>query len=541
MYVSHIPISFRILDSPPLVEVKPLKKQTDTISLLPVEQLLRRLLLDCRDSLPLAKDASRLELRFTGGWVRDKLLGIQSHDIDVGLSTMTGMQFGLALQRFVSEQGAKYEDEAKDLGVVSSLKGLHQIAANPEKSKHLETVTTRIFGLDIDLVNLRKETYTEDSRNPQMEFGTPEEDALRRDACVNALFYNLDTESVEDFTKRGLDDLAAGIIRTPLEPYQTFMDDPLRVLRLIRFASRLGYEIDEQARISMEDSRIHAALNAKISRERVGVEVGKMVNGENPLMAFQLIFHCNLWPTVFLDPTGKTINSIQARILETSNGVPWPPTWPHAYQVLHALLADTSPLAQTLTQLDGEPESLWLMAAYAPLRELGTEEAVRNAREGIKATNKISKLLEKAILHGQEIQSLVRQVNESEKGSEDIPRSTIGMAIKGWGPSWRTQLLYSLLADVVMQQSAQGFFSVELERYAKFVEAVSRRGLNDAAEVKPLLKGDEIQKMFDFKKSGPWMKEALDSVIKWQFDHENGTKEEATHWLLENKETLGIS
>src|SRR5205823_5119318 len=85
----------------------------------------------------------------------------------------------------------------------ANFSGLAEIKANPEKSKHLDTVTTRILGLDIDLVNLRRETYTEESRNPQMEFGTPEEDALRRDATVNAMFYNIETQQIEDFTGRG--------------------------------------------------------------------------------------------------------------------------------------------------------------------------------------------------------------------------------------------------------------------------------------------------------------------------------------------------
>ena len=72
------------------------------------------------------------------------------------------------------EKAASYEEEARQLQLKAPLGSLHQIAANPEKSKHLETVTTRMFGFDVDLVNLRKEVYAEDSRNPQMEFGTPE-------------------------------------------------------------------------------------------------------------------------------------------------------------------------------------------------------------------------------------------------------------------------------------------------------------------------------------------------------------------------------
>jgi tRNA nucleotidyltransferase/poly(A) polymerase len=86
---------------------------------------------------------------------------------------------------------------------------------------------------------------------------------------------------VEDFVG-GLGDLREGLIRTPLEPLQTFLDDPLRVLRLVRFASRLGFRIDEQAQEVMGDERVLGNLRVKISRERIGVELEKMMRGGLP-------------------------------------------------------------------------------------------------------------------------------------------------------------------------------------------------------------------------------------------------------------------
>ena len=117
------------------------------------------------------------------------------------------------------------------------------IKANSEKSKHLETATIKVDGQEIDLVNLRSEKYAEDSRVPTIEMGTPEEDALRRDLTFNSLFYNINEAKVEDFTGKGIDDLREGICRTPLPPVQTFLDDPLRVLRAIRFANRFEFEV----------------------------------------------------------------------------------------------------------------------------------------------------------------------------------------------------------------------------------------------------------------------------------------------------------
>lgn len=262
-----------------------------TIELTPIEDTIRTLLLDVAQYINEKKgndeessedDRSETILRFTGGWVRDKLLGVGSNDIDVGISNMTGYQFGLALKEYLDfpERLEKYKQSLPDGNMHNAIVSLHKIEANPEKSKHLETVTTKIFGLDIDLVNLRKETYTDDSRNPQMEFGTAHEDALRRDATINALFYNLNKSLLEDFTERGLQDLEHHVIRCPLEPYQTFKDDPLRVLRLIRFASRLGYQIESETQAAMQIEDIGDALKLKISKERVGTELEKMLRGK---------------------------------------------------------------------------------------------------------------------------------------------------------------------------------------------------------------------------------------------------------------------
>ena len=241
------------------------------IQLDPRERRLRNLLVDVAQSID---GPEPVVLRWAGGWVRDKLLGTETHDIATAINAMTGFPFAQKLAHFAAgpDRAARHALAPADIG------RLHLVAANPEKSKHLETATVRVFGLEVDFVNLRREEYAADSRNPAVEFGTAEEDARRRDATVNALFYNLHTGEVEDLTG-GLADLERRVMRTPMEPLQTFTDDPLRVLRLVRFASRLGFRIDEAAEGVMADERVLGALRVKISRERVGVEVEKMLKG----------------------------------------------------------------------------------------------------------------------------------------------------------------------------------------------------------------------------------------------------------------------
>ena len=243
------------------------------INLTDQESRLRQLLLDVSAFIGTLNGYKKPELRFTGGWVRDKLLGSTSVDIDIGIDTMTGFEFGNLMKDYLAQPESKAKYDKRVLG------SLAKIEANPERSKHLQTVTTRILGFDIDLVNLRKEKYAEDSRNPVMQPGTPEEDALRRDATVNALFYNLSSCKVEDLTGRGLADMERKVIKAPLTPLQTFKDDPLRVLRAIRFASRLGYDIAAEDQLAMSNQEIKDALRRKISRERVGVEITKMLKG----------------------------------------------------------------------------------------------------------------------------------------------------------------------------------------------------------------------------------------------------------------------
>ncbi|KAG9237210.1 putative poly(A) polymerase [Amylocarpus encephaloides] len=515
------------------VQVKPMARQNKTISLLPAEQLLRQLLLDCRDDMQHRRSDSPspnsdLEIWITEGWVRDKLLGIQTSDIDIALSTMTGVDFGKLLGDFFYRNDATYRQQATKIGVPFHLlfTDFKKTTCNPGMSKKLETAIGKVFGLDIDLVNLRTEVYTDNSRNPQMKFGTAREDAFRRDATVNSLFYDLDKQQVEDFTRKGLNDMAVGIMRTPLKPYQTFIDDPLRVLRIIRFASKLGYAIDEEAKQSMKDKRIQKALNEKVSRERIGIEVIKMMNDRNPSLAFKLIYEADLYSTVFLGPT-VTDQALTNFLPHQNSDHPWPTTWPHAYQVLTALLDHTTSvgkaLGKELVQSEEKSENLWTTAAYAPIASLRCrnrklKQVVKDVTEAIRATKKVTQLVEDSIKHMGGIQSAIDLVT-APNGST-IPRSIVCMVIKSWGTTWKLQVLYSLLAEVVYEASEDFFFAIQLRRYSTFMDFIFRQNLQDSPLVKPILNGNDIKELFKLDKTGAVIKTILDGLLTWQFDHE---------------------
>ncbi|KAI1176700.1 hypothetical protein F4777DRAFT_587777 [Nemania sp. FL0916] len=517
---------------------------TTTIDLTTREAQLKDLLLDAAGYVNSSQStAEPVVLRWAGGWVRDKLLGIESHDIDTAVNIMTGEAFAEKICEICEKPDIVEKHKITDTDVGN----LHKIAKNPDKSKHLETTTIKLFGFDVDFVNLRKETYTEDSRNPEMEFGTAEEDALRRDATVNALFYNLNTGKVEDFTS-GLSDMKAKLIRTPLEPFQTFMDDPLRVLRLVRFASRLGFTIDSAAEKVMGNAKVLDALKLKISRERVGVEIEKMLKGigKDPRRALQYINDLGLYHTIFTDPR------------KPATELPAMSQWPGAYECLEHLLQHRKlgSISDILIQTDEAPHYAWVLAALTPWE--GVDKSVYNskgkpppllitlaAREGIKAPNKLCDLITAAHNNRADIMSLKTAV--VQKTGYINERDRFGMAIRHWdakGGYWRLQVLFSLLVEAVHRWKVGSAISSEshardvpyvpcsdrspanndefLGEWQLFLDHLRGLDLMDAPSLKKVIDGTQLAKALGVT-PGKWMKEALDVCVAWQFRHPDAT------------------
>ncbi|KAK8096331.1 uncharacterized protein PG998_014199 [Apiospora kogelbergensis] len=146
------------------------------------------------------------------------------------------------------------------------------------------------------------------------------------------------------------------LIKTPLDPLQTFMDDPLRVLRLIRFASRLQFTIDPDAEKMMGNSKVLQALRLKISRERVGMEVEKMLKGEHPKDALERIDTLGLYHTVFMDP-----GSSNAPYPDISN-------WGTVYECLDRLRKGPTPgsIYDILVHTEEAAYFSWVLAAVVP-------------------------------------------------------------------------------------------------------------------------------------------------------------------------------
>jgi poly(A) polymerase len=243
--------------------------------------------IDCNDKeliilKKIAASAAQLDMPcfLIGGFVRDKILGRDTKDIDI-----VCVGDGIAL----AENVAKKFKPAPQISVF----------------KNFGTAQMKLGDLDIEFVGARKESYNYDSRKPRVQQGSIEDDQDRRDFTINALAISLNEKDLPagqaGFGKlvdpfNGLSDLNKKIIKTPLQPDITFSDDPLRMMRAIRFASQLHFTIEEKTSEAIAKNAERIKI---VSGERIADELNKIIMSDEPSVGFKLLYDSGLLKIIF--------------------------------------------------------------------------------------------------------------------------------------------------------------------------------------------------------------------------------------------------
>jgi tRNA nucleotidyltransferase (CCA-adding enzyme) len=212
--------------------------------------------------------------------------------------------------------------EAKDIDIVAIGSGIdlaNQVAKNLPTQPKVQifktygTAMLRYDDIEIEFVGARKESYNEDSRNPVVEDGSLVDDQNRRDFTINALALSLNKENFGELLDpfNGIEDLDKGIIRTPLSPDITYSDDPLRMMRAIRFATQLNFKIEDASLKAIEANKERIKI---ITKERIVVELNKILESHKPSIGFILLEKTGLLDFILPELTAlKGIDEIEGQ------------------------------------------------------------------------------------------------------------------------------------------------------------------------------------------------------------------------------------
>ncbi|RUT73558.1 CCA tRNA nucleotidyltransferase [Ancylomarina longa] len=254
--------------------------------------------------------AENLECYVIGGFVRDIFLERESKDIDL---VVIGSGIELA-QKVAAKSGKPKVSVFKNFG----------------------TAMLKYKDLEIEFVGARKESYNRNSRKPVVEDGNLEDDQKRRDFTINALALSLHKDNFGELLDpfEGIEDLKRKIIKTPMDPKITFSDDPLRMMRAIRFATQLNFAIAPETFEAIQENKDRINI---ISKERIIEELNKIILSDKPSIGFKLLEECGLLKLIF--PEFQRLKGRESR-----NGISHKDNFYHTLEVLDQLVPNTDNL-----------------------------------------------------------------------------------------------------------------------------------------------------------------------------------------------------
>ena len=397
------------------------------------------------------------------------------------------------------------------------------------KQANLQTATINLFGKDIDIVNLRKETYNQNSRVPIITKGTPEEDALRRDITINCLFYNINKKCVEDFTDQGLKDLEQGIINMPKDAKISFSEDPLRVLRIIRFATRFGFKLTDNI---LDNLEIKDEFKNIISRQRIEKELSKMMENKNYFASIYILYKYKYLEYIlnveeFLnknDLSNKSlINSAVNLILIKSyidKNIDYFKLKDENINNFKVLNYSCLLLPYKNIQIsEGKNKSTILSKIIATkklfLPKSETNEIIFNIEGQIELMNLMKKPK----------QEIFERYNISQFLIKFKYKNLLNLIELAICEEYLNNIFKNNENDYIIEEIDDILIKSISEKYMEIVEYIKKEKLENIENIKPLLDGKEIIKLLNIK-DGKQIKKYINLILKEQINNPNITKED---------------
>ncbi|WP_126651869.1 CCA tRNA nucleotidyltransferase [Chryseobacterium aureum] len=383
--------------------------------------------------------------------------------------------------------------------------------------------------LELEFVGARKESYTENSRKPEVEGGSLEDDQKRRDFTINAMAISLNKdhfgELIDPFN--GMDDLEKGILRTPLEPAQTYSDDPLRMMRAVRFASTLNFKIEENSlkAIQQEAERINI-----VSMERIMVEFNKIMLSEKPSIGLRLMEQTGLMKLVIPE-------LIELKGVEEVEGQTHKDNFYHTLEVVDNISVNT--------------DNLWLRWA-ALLHDIGkapTKKFVEGTGWTFHGHEFLGSKMVKTLFQrlklplGSDMKYVQKMVKLSSRPialiTDDASDSALRRLLFDAGENLED--LFTLCkADITTKNSKkQEKFKRNFEYVAVKIKEVEEK--DQVRNFQPPITGEEIMEMFHLKPGreiGILKEKVKEAILEGEIPNE---KEEATRFVIAEAEKLGLT
>lgn len=403
---------------------------------------------------------------------------------------------------------------------------------NPKlKVSVFKTYGTAMFkhnGLDLEFVGARKESYSEDSRKPSVETGTLEDDQKRRDFTINAMAISLNKKNFGELIDpfHGQEDLQNKILRTPLEPVQTYSDDPLRMMRAVRFASTLNFKIEENSlnAIKQEAERIKI-----VSMERIMVEFNKIMLSEKPSIGLKLLEETGLLK--YFLPELMALKGI-----EEIEGQTHKDNFYHTLEVVDNIAKNT--------------ENLWLRWS-ALLHDIG-KAPTKKFIEGTGWTfhgheflgSKMAKTLFQRLKLplGNDLKYVQKMVKLSSRPialvTDDASDSALRRLLFDAGENLED--LFTLCkADITTKNSKkQEKFTKNFEYVAQKIKEVEEK--DQVRNFQPPISGEEIMEMFNIqpgREIGILKEKVKEAILEGEIAND---KEDARNFVINEAEKLGL-